>query len=131
MKPKIVFLIFFLIISGTALLYTALLPDYSGHHPIWEPAAKPNRLKSFTKKNSPAQSVSEESGGIVSYILKYEPDSDRVILITCHKDGSRIISDIESIKPNYLEAEDVRLLTEGIELADKEAMLILIEDYSS
>ena len=131
MKPKIVCLIIFLIVSGSVLVYTAFAPTNKGHHPIWEPKPQPEQSQNFSKQNTPARKVNEESGGIVSYVLKYIPNQDKVVLITCYENGSKLMSDIPSIKPAYLEKEDIRMLTQGIETDSKESMYILIEDYSS
>ena len=48
-----------------------------------------------------------------------------------YADGSELISHIKAIDPDFLEAEDIKSLEEGITLSSKEDMFILIEDYSS
>lgn len=131
MKAKTVLLIIFLVISGTALVYTSFYSDHSSHHPIWEPETKPKQVRDLPKENSPALRTSEESGGIEKYILKYNPEQNKVELVTCYLNGNKIISTVDSINPTYLEEDDIRMLTEGIEMSDKTSMHILIEDYSS
>ena len=131
MKAKTVLLIIFLVICGTAMVYTAISPDYSDHHPIWEPNAKPEQVKDLPQTKSPTLRTSEEGGGIEKYILKYNPMLNKVELVTCYLNGNEIISTVDSINPIYLEEDDIRMLTEGIEVTDKASMHILIEDYSS
>ena len=131
MKPKTIFYIIFLIFFGTVLICASVCLNYTDK-PIPTKEAKMQDISLILPpKPSPAKSVSEDSGGIESYILKYEPETDKIILITCYKDKSRHSTHIPSINPVFLEEEDINMLTEGIELTNKEDMLILIEDYSS
>ncbi len=65
------------------------------------------------------------------YILKYDKETSKITLTVKYKDGSEIISPVETINPYYLTKEDLSALQEGIELSSKEDMFILIEDYSS
>jgi hypothetical protein len=65
------------------------------------------------------------------YILKYDKEEGKITLTVKYKDGSEIISPVETINPYYLTKEDLDALRRGIELSSKEDMYILIEDYSS
>ncbi len=65
------------------------------------------------------------------YILKYDKEDGKITLTVKYKDGSEIISPVETINPYYLTKEDLKALEKGIELGSKEDMFILIEDYSS
>lgn len=65
------------------------------------------------------------------YILKYNEDTEKISLTVRYKDGSEIISSVETINPKYLTNDDIKSLKKGIEFSSKEDMYILIEDYSS
>lgn len=65
------------------------------------------------------------------YILKYDKEEGKITLTVKYKDGSEIISPVDTINPYYLTKEDLDALRRGIELSSKEDMYILIEDYSS
>ena len=131
MKLKTVFSVIFLISLGALLICAALWPETVEQQPLWEQGEKNEHSAILPPKSAPAKSVSEDSGGIESYILKYDPKADKVLLITCYKDKSRHTTDLPEINPIFLEEEDIGMLTQGIELTSKEDMLILIEDYSS
>ncbi len=77
------------------------------------------------------QGVSTENSETEKYILRYYPNRDTVMLISKKKDGTEIMSPVESINPYYLTDEDVKALIEGIELTSMEDVYILIEDLSS
>ncbi len=78
-----------------------------------------------------AKTVSMENCPTEKYILKYNPNTDTVYLITQKTDGTQIMSPVESINPFYLTGEDISTLLQGIELTNREDMYILIEDFSS
>lgn len=83
------------------------------------------------KQESPVHGVSVQNYPTEKYILKYKEITNTVYLVTKKTDGTEIMSPVESIKPFYLTEEDLALLTEGIELTEREDMFILIEDFSS
>ena len=131
MKKIILFSIVFSAILCTVVLMTqtATVP-----HPKDALQSKNSRQDNSAANNTdeaPAREASGQTGQIKSYTLKYESESRRVILIANYADGSEIITLIKSINPRYLESKDIDALTKGIELASKEDMHMLIEDYSS
>jgi len=65
------------------------------------------------------------------YILRLSADTDTVELVFQKKDGTQIISAVDSINPYYLTEEDVKALEGGIAMHNREDMYILIEDLSS
>lgn len=93
------------------------------------PKTKYSKAEEYNREAS--LKVSKSNLPIEKYILKYNPKEDKVILITRYEDKSEIISYIDSINPSFLEEEDITNLSGGIEFTSKEALYMLIEDYSS
>ncbi len=77
----------------------------------------------------PAASLSKSETD--KYILRYNPETSGVILITKKSDGSEILSSVDEVNTFFLTDEDIKNLTEGIEVSTKEELFILIEDLSS
>lgn len=104
----------------------------NNHNPM-PPAAVQNREPIQTKpsETQKTKTVSVENSPTEKYILKYNPNTDTVYLITQKTDGTQIMSPVESINPFYLTGEDISTLIQGIELTSREDMYILIEDFSS
>ncbi len=96
------------------------------------PAGDDMQFKAPLTESEPDSSlVSVPNSPTEKYILKYNEKANAVYLITKKTDGTEIISPVESIKPFYLTDDDIKALTEGIELTEKEDMFVLIEDFSS
>ncbi len=132
MKIKTVLLILVLIASGTSFIYMAVMPSLTDRYPILEGVQIPDTKGDDYKREFPqTRKVTEEGGGIKEYILKCDPTSQKVVLITCYENGNRTVSPVETINLLYLEKEDIALLYEGIHFKNKEDMFLLIEDYSS
>lgn len=72
-----------------------------------------------------------DNSDVQKYILHFDKEKNAVSLTVKYSGGTELIYPIESIKPEFLENEDIEALTKGIELNSKEEMYILIEDYSS
>ena len=98
--------------------------DTTGYNRAKETKQSGNTDSYLTKASTPPSQKDK-------YILKYYEDTNKINLIIKYKDGSQIISPIETINPDYLTDEDIQSLKKGIELSSKEDMFILIEDYSS
>lgn len=87
--------------------------------------------KKGTTPDTLTQKVNTPPSKKDKYILKYDEDTEKISLTVRYKDGSEIISSVETINPKYLTNDDIKSLKKGIEFSSKEDMYILIEDYSS
>ena len=65
------------------------------------------------------------------YILRYNPETAGVMVITQKTDGSEIHTEVDEVNTFFLTDEDIKNLTEGIEVDTKEELFMLIEDFSS
>ena len=77
----------------------------------------------------PAASLTKS--GTDKFILRYNPETSEVILITQKSDGSEIHSVVDEVNSFFLTDEDIKNLTLGIEVTTKEELFMLIEDLSS
>lgn len=90
---------------------------------------KNDKANDTAGKISPAASVPK--GNTEKFILRYNPDIGKVILITRKSDGSEILSPVDEVKAHFLTNDDIAKLEHGIETSSREELFMLIEDLSS
>ena len=97
---------------------------------VYDTQKKPlTKSEDTAERGFPAASVTKSE--TEKFILRYNPDTSNVILITKKSDGSEIHSSVDEVNTFFLTAEDVEKLTGGIEVSTKEELFMLIEDLSS
>ncbi len=119
-------------ISGTLMILSYNTnPMLIKEEPNTAPKAAKAPLPEKTSPDTETIEAATPGSETAMYILKYNTETDTVLLITKKSDGTELISPVESINTTYLTESDIEALTKGIELTSREDMFILIEDYSS
>lgn len=99
-----------------------------------------NDIQDSQKSNKPFPNLPVGISGTYSEEENLVPDHNDYLVIsegnlvnlyTIDKDGNKIFEKVLDIDPNELREEDRQLLKNGMILGTREALLSLIEDYSS
>ena len=126
-------ILFFAIIVTSAVLFASVgfMVSKNPSKKVGEDIVADNLPRAKVQKEDTTKNVSTTNSETEVYILRYNPDSQKVELVTKKADGTEIVSNVNSINPFYLTEEDIKKLTEGIFVTTREDMFILIEDFSS
>ncbi len=128
--PKI---LFFAITLSSAVFFASVgfMVSKNPSKKAGEDIVADNLPRVKNENENTAKNVSTQNSETEVYILRYNPDSKKVELVTKKTDGTEIVSNVNNINPFYLTEEDMKKLTEGIVVTTREDMFILIEDFSS